>query len=142
MAHSLRFLLDSDRKLLARATKLIRFGPGETILKEGERTGSLYSIRSGIAGVEMEHFDGGVEIATMGADAMFGEMSFLEDQPASATVVAKTEVELEVVDVNGIAPLLDAEPALAARFYRSLAVALSSRLRERTALVVPPFGLS
>jgi CRP-like cAMP-binding protein len=59
-----------------------------------------------------------------------GEMSFLEDMPASANVVAHEDVEAYHLDRPALESLFELFPHLASRFYRSLATNLSRRLRE------------
>jgi CRP-like cAMP-binding protein len=57
-------------------------------------------------------------------------MSFLEDAPASVNVVAKQDVEAYHLDRPTLESLFEIFPHLASRFYRSLAMNLSRRLRE------------
>jgi CRP-like cAMP-binding protein len=57
-------------------------------------------------------------------------MSFLEDAPASANVVADTPVEAYRVDYPTLQRLFELFPHLGSRFYRSLATNLSRRLRD------------
>ena len=57
-------------------------------------------------------------------------MSFLEDAPASASVVADAEVEAYRLDRSALESLFELFPHLASRFYRSVATNLSRRLRE------------
>jgi CRP-like cAMP-binding protein len=60
-------------------------------------------------------------------------MAFLESSFASATVIADDEVETYAVAWATLADLFQLFPHLASRFYRSLAVNLSRRLREQIA---------
>jgi hypothetical protein len=58
---------------------------------------------------------------------------------ASASVVADEEpVELFHVAESQVEPLLEAEPALYGRFYKSLAEILSARLRTTSSLMTTP----
>jgi CRP-like cAMP-binding protein len=57
-------------------------------------------------------------------------MSFLEDAPASASVIADEEVEAYHLERAALDSLFELFPHLASRFYRSLATNLSRRLRE------------
>jgi CRP-like cAMP-binding protein len=57
-------------------------------------------------------------------------MSFLEDAPASANVVAQQDVDAFYIDRQTLESLFELFPHLASRFYRSLAMNLSRRLRE------------
>jgi CRP-like cAMP-binding protein len=57
-------------------------------------------------------------------------MSFLEDAPASANVIADTEVEAYHLDRPTLQSLFELFPHLGSRFYHSLATSLSRRLRD------------
>jgi CRP-like cAMP-binding protein len=66
-------------------------------------------------------------------------MSFLEDAPASASVVAEGDIEAYHLDRPTLQSLFELFPHLASRFYRSLAMNLSKRLRD---LIGPSSGRS
>jgi CRP-like cAMP-binding protein len=66
---------------------------------------------------------------TIGPGEICGEMSFLEDLPASANVVAEGEVEAFHLDRPTLQGLFELFPHLGSRFYHSLATNLSRRLR-------------
>jgi CRP-like cAMP-binding protein len=57
-------------------------------------------------------------------------MSFLDELPASADVVAQEPVEAYFLDRPTLQSLFELFPHLASRFYRSLAASLSRRLRD------------
>ena len=67
---------------------------------------------------------------TLGPGEICGEMSFLEDSPASASVIAEKDVDAYHLDHPTLQSLFELFPHLASRFYRSLARNLSHRLRE------------
>jgi CRP-like cAMP-binding protein len=57
-------------------------------------------------------------------------MSYLDELPASASVVAEGPVEAYFLDRPTLQSLFELFPHLASRFYRSLATNLSRRLRH------------
>jgi CRP-like cAMP-binding protein len=71
-------------------------------------------------------------VGRLGKDKSFGEMSVLNREPRSATVVADTEVRLLVLQRGDFDRLLDSQPKLAAKFLLRIARLLSHRLRETT----------
>ena len=75
----------------------------------------------------------GTPVASLGEGAVIGEMSFVERQPPSTSVVAVDRIELLAIPREAILERFEREPEFAARFYRSLATFLSERLRETTA---------
>ncbi|AKT35939.1 cyclic nucleotide-binding domain-containing protein [Chondromyces crocatus] len=137
MSVGFEFLTQDDERLLLERAVRVRYKPGELILEEGSRRQAVFVIKSGIAGVEVAHLGRGVGIRQLGPGAVFGEVSFLESAAASASVVAREETEVDVIEGTYVHSLLGSVPGLAARFYQSLAVMLAKRLRENTAMLPP-----
>jgi len=94
-----RLTVDLDAEemdVVASAAELIDCEGEEVLLEEGETSPALYFIESGTVEVlkqdeEQEHR---FAIATLEAGDFFGEMSFVDDEPASATVQATGEARL------------------------------------------------
>ncbi len=88
----------------------------EVVIEEGERPGRLFVLMSGEVVVEHD----GVTFARIDSPgAVFGEMSAILDQPATATVRAVGEVRLRVTDAP-IAFLSD-RPGVALEVLRTTA---------------------
>jgi CRP-like cAMP-binding protein len=131
------FLTNDDERLLLEKSTRVSYAAGEQILEEGSRRQAIFIVRNGIVGVEIAHLGQGVAIRQLGPGTVFGEMSFLESAAASASIVAREPVELDVIEGSRVNSLLASVPGLAARFYQSLAVTLAQRLRENTAMLPP-----
>jgi CRP-like cAMP-binding protein len=97
------------------------------VVHRGKRTNGVYLLVKGTARVQIAAQAGSPEI---GPGEICGEMSFLEDAPASANVVADNDVEAYHLDRPTLESLFELFPHLASRFYRSLAMNLSRRLRD------------
>ena len=80
--------------------------------------------------MELEGTTSRAVIATLSAGDVFGEMAFLGDSTATAAVIAKDEVEVDVIWAHDLRQLVAAFPGFGTRFYRSLAVILAQRLRQ------------
>lgn len=140
MSEFLRFLSKAQRDKLLASAKRSRFEAEEVVLAEGEERRALFMIRSGVVRVERSHMGFNVEISRLGTGEIFGEMSFVEDFGASASVVADEPVEIDVVDEPNVTHLIQSDPDFSGRFYRSLAEVVSRRLRETTILSIAEYS--
>ncbi len=71
------------------------------------------------------------EIARLNAGEIVGEMSFVDARPPSATVKALEESTVFALSKAILTRKLAADSGFAARFYRALAIYLSTTVRER-----------
>lgn len=106
----------STQKLatLAPLTRCIRFGPGETVVREGERGDCLFQVVEGVLEVSRSgpKGTGSLVVAKLERDAVFGEMTLFTDAPRQATVRSRSESLLLEVERRDLVPLLDGNPAL------------------------------
>jgi small-conductance mechanosensitive channel len=117
-------LSDGQIEQLASSSAKLRYAEGETLVRQGTPGDSLYLIRSGTAQVEVSGAGGSrATVATLGPGDFFGEMSLLTGEPRTATVVARDETEVVVVDHDGLAPILESDLGIVEQ--------LSEHLQER-----------
>lgn len=95
---------------------------GRTVMKQGDLGQEFALLVSG----EAEVVKDGVTVASIGPGAYFGEIALLEPMTRTASIVAKTDLVLEVLDRRGFNTLLDDLP----RLSRSLLSGLAHRLAE------------
>jgi CRP/FNR family cyclic AMP-dependent transcriptional regulator len=93
------------------------------ILKEG---GAVVRRRDPLTGDEKD-------IAQLSQGELFGEMSLIDDQLASADVIAKGQVELLVIPRREFETLLSKDDKLAIKVFRCFCAALTDRLRKANA---------
>lgn len=75
---------------LARSSVVVSMVPGEVLFRQGEPGGALYFIISGEVTLTVsEH-----EVARLGTDDVFGEMSIFDSEPRAATARVTEEAEL------------------------------------------------
>jgi len=122
----LEYLTDNDWSLIADRSKHVKFSSGEVVIQESRTARTVYLILRGKAKVDNA---AKAKIAEIGPGEIAGEMSFMERAPAAASVIAEEEVEALAIDWKSLEDLFELFPHLASRFYRSLAVNLSRRLR-------------
>ena|SRR5690349_9810111 len=110
----------ADLERIASVAKRMRYREAEAVTEEGTPGGRFFVIQSGHADVVSK----GRTQTTLGPGAYFGELSVLDGEPRSASVVASEPLEVwSIADFN-FRPLLKADPALAVRLLTALAVRL------------------
>ena len=124
--NGLVYLTANDWALIADKATRLTFKPGDSIVAKGRLTHGVYLMLKGTAGVQIPPFTS----PSIGPGEICGELSFLDELPASADVVAHEAVEAYYLDRPILQSLFELFPHLASRFYRSLATNMSRRLRD------------
>lgn len=121
-------------KLLAR-TGAQRFSAGDVVVRAGETQPALYIVAAGSLEVIGDgRRSGGRRMAVIEQGSVFGEQSFFDGLPRSATVRALTDGELRSLTREAFEVLAAREPDLARMILLDLGRILSLRLRATSAL--------
>jgi CRP-like cAMP-binding protein len=117
---------------LAQISHIERRGDAELIIAQDSLGGALYILKEGRAAVRhRDQITSEVkELATLGRGELFGEMTLIDDQLASADVAALGAVELLVIPRKAFEDLLAGNERLAVKVYRCFCRALSDKLRK------------
>jgi small-conductance mechanosensitive channel len=99
--------------LLVSRSRVRRYGVGEVIIRQHEAGDELFIVDRGEVVVSRLQDDADVDIARLGANEFFGEMSLTTGERRTATVRAATECELLVVDQAALREVLERYPELA-----------------------------
>ena len=98
-------LTDTELEVIAKITNQKNFKLGETIFKESEEGQSLYVITNGEVKASVSAPNGESFTLTMLKDGdIFGQMSFIDARPRSATIIATSDVETIVMEKSDFAP--------------------------------------
>ena len=100
-----------------RLTDEVHIPAGRTVIRQGDLGQEFAMIASG----EAEIVKDGAVVATIGPGAYFGEVALLDSVTRTASVVAKTDLTLQVIDRRGFNTLLDDLPRLARSMLRGSA---------------------
>lgn len=101
---------------------------GTVLIQEGQAIDTLHILLEGTLSVSVSALEGKT-IARLTSGAVVGEMSFADARPPSATVMAvETSLVLSIPRALLIEKLQKDE-GFASRFYRAIAIFLSTRLR-------------
>jgi hypothetical protein len=121
------YLTANDWALVTDKASRVHFKKGALLVQKGTPVNGVYLLLKGTARVQIVSRP---TVPAIEPGEICGEMSFLEDAAASASVVAEEDVEAYYLDRPTLQSLFELFPHLASRFYRSLATNLSRRLRE------------
>jgi small-conductance mechanosensitive channel len=106
-------LRPKDRKLLATHARLLDYGPGQPVVRQGDPGDTFYLVARGELAVRVRNGIGDVEVARLGRGGFFGEMSLLTGEPRTATVVAVVESALLAVDRDAFSRVFAHNPEAA-----------------------------
>jgi len=105
---------------------------GEILFNEGDDGDQLYVVIDGKVKLGKTSLDGRENLlAILGPGQMFGELSFFDPGPRSATATAVTDVELKSLGHATLSPVLSAHPDVAHALLNQLA----GRLRRTNEVV-------
>jgi CRP-like cAMP-binding protein len=131
-------LEDSDLQWLLDAGRSRFTGPGEAIIREGQRLDELFIVLTGELAVRVGTggaTGGGTEVARLGPGEMIGDMSLLDSRPPNATVTTLGDARLYAISQDKLRAKLASDTAFAARFYRAICIFLANRLNRTTTLI-------
>jgi serine phosphatase RsbU (regulator of sigma subunit) len=123
-------LVDLLSESVRAQTRTRRFGPGESIVREGEPGSSAYILLAGSCAVSVH----GDILGVIAPGDLFGDIACLEGGTRTATV--RTTAESEVLEIAGDALRLELRrsPALLDRFLRVLARRVRNISQRETAV--------
>ncbi|TSA31829.1 MAG: hypothetical protein D4R65_10615 [Verrucomicrobiaceae bacterium] len=117
-------------------SRIVRFGRGESIIRQGAESGPMYVLVSGRAEVWIENNGLRTSVAILEADACIGENSVLTGEARSATILALEDCLTVEVQKSTLAPIIGASPEL----LESLSDLLAQRRMKNEGLVAETAG--
>ena len=121
---------DRELEIIAKITNEKDFELGETIFKESENGSSLYVLRSGEVKAYVSAPDGeNFTLAIMKDGDIFGQMSFIDGQPRSATIMAISDVKTFVMEKTDFATIIDENPRLVHKILKKIVLNVHSIVR-------------
>ena len=105
---------------------LKRFEAGDVLFRQGDPSDHVVLIRSGAVDVVREIGADSIRLGIAKEGEFLGEMGVLEGRPRSATVIAASDLEAELIGRRSFLERVSAEPQLA----HKLLLRMSSRLRD------------
>lgn len=127
-------------RMLASASEVRLFAPGEVIVAQGEKGGELFIIDTGEVAVELAREGRQMSIARLGGGKFFGEMGLLTGEARAATVRAITDCSLIVIGHEAFHDTIAPVPGVVEKMSELLAVRqaeLEAALSERRPSIEP-----
>jgi CRP-like cAMP-binding protein len=125
-------MTDEDADWLGRVGRVEKAAAGTAVIEKGKDIDSIYLVLEGMLSVAQGKNPSG-RLARLHSGEIVGEMSFIDASPPSATVTAEEDSLLLRVTRASLLGRLESDSGFAARFYRSIAMLLSDRLRKANA---------
>ena len=110
---------------------------GSVIVRQGRREAYLCLIVDGRVSIMKEGTGrAATQIGSVGAGRIFGEMSLIDGEPRSASVIADEPTRLVVLTGEGFAHLSSEVPRLAVKVLLKISKLISQRLRQTSGALV------
>jgi len=130
-------LSDGELDVVSRIVNKKNFKLGDTVFKESEDGASLYIIRKGEVKACKTSPDGELFTLTIMKDGeIFGEMSFLDGRPRSATIVAVSDLEAYIIEKSDFETLVDGNPRIIYKLLKNIVFTIHSIVRGMNARYV------
>ncbi|MBI5888170.1 MAG: cyclic nucleotide-binding domain-containing protein [Deltaproteobacteria bacterium] len=133
LLREMQFFSDFTDGEIATISKIIKkkeFKTGDTVFTESENGESMYVIRKGEVKACKTAPDGELFTLTLMKDGdIFGEMSFLDGRPRSASIVAISDLETYVLEKSDFETLVEANPRMTYKLMRNIVFTIHSIVR-------------
>lgn len=110
---------------------IVKLNANQVLLREGERSTSMYWVQNGQLIVTKKRGQDEVILGHIYSGELVGEISFLDEAPRSATVKAVTDCELIEIPQETIDGIFKAHP----KWLEILVKTLAERLRKANARI-------
>lgn len=115
-------LRPQERRRFVELARRARFGPGDTLFREGDETRHAVLVESGsVKIVRRRKGRGDLLLAVRGANDLIGEMAAIDGTPRSASAVALLPVEVHVIEPTAFEEFVTTHSRVAWMLIRSMA---------------------
>jgi CRP/FNR family cyclic AMP-dependent transcriptional regulator len=113
-------------KLMSLFEQSRKFKAGEVIIHEGEENRDLYILSEGTLEVSVQDESKKVIVSEITSPEILGEISFLNGSPRTATVSAKTDVEMFILSYARVQQEISEIP----NWFRMVLLAFTNRMKS------------
>jgi CRP-like cAMP-binding protein len=122
----LEHLTDEERKNLASIIIRMKYKKGDIVFAEGDVSNMVYIVESG----KLDLFIQGEHLKVFERMGLFGEISFIDNNIRTGTVITKEDTSLLIIKEEDILNPQKIDPALALKIYRKFASMVVGYLRS------------
>ena len=108
------------------SSKEVVLKTGDMVFNEGDQSKSLYFVKRGVVRIFKKKGVGAIEIESIRAGQVLGELAFFDNQPRSASAEALTQVELIEISKAALEDAISKVP----EWFSALIKTITSRLRN------------
>ena len=126
-------LTPAETQVLGELVRLRTLGDGEVLLPEGARDGHLHVVERGRIDDFKDGPHGRTLLHTVEPGDLVGELSFMDDEPRYATLVASGPTEVLVLDRRDFETLVDREPRVVYKVMRAV-MRVAHKVQRRLSL--------
>ncbi len=123
-------LAEEDLNQLASYGRVWPVNKGDDVIGEGDRQDCLYVVLKGRLNVYRSAESDSEPIAEVKEGEALGEMNFLDQERASATVRAASDADIWRMNRDEFSRFTERHPEAGMKLFRALAVMVVRRLRE------------
>lgn len=128
-------LTEDELDKIKNITTLIQFEIGQKLFCENDESDALYIIKTGSVMVKKGH----IVLSILNQGESIGEITFLNREKRTATIIAIEHAEIFKIKYNDLDELIQAEPKIASKIYKAIALTLSKRLVEMSSNIEKRF---
>ncbi|MCL1472955.1 mechanosensitive ion channel family protein [Argonema antarcticum] len=99
---------------LTKGTVVQKFGAGETVIRQGDRSNALYIIIAGQAVITITNdFDKEQEVMALSLGEFFGEMTLFSGEPSPVSIAAIDDLQVIVIFSDAVNKMIERQPSFA-----------------------------
>lgn len=123
-------LNDTELETVAKIVNLKEYKISDTVFTDGEIGESVYLIRNGEVKACKKAPDGELFTLTLMKEGeIFGEMSFLDGRPRSATIIAISDLEVFVIERKDFESIVESNPWVIYKLLKNIVFSIHSIVR-------------
>ena len=131
------YLSEDELKAVSKVITEIDYIAGKTVFEEGSDGHTLHIIKSGEVKVSKKDPEGKEQVLTLLKEGdIFGEMSFLDGRPHSATIAAVHSTRILQIEKSDFDGFVEENPKAAYKIMKNIAFQVDSIVRKMNSTYV------